>query len=51
MGRISQMIHFLNAEKFSKDATIYTHFYIDDVAKDIRKAYRKELKKENKTKK
>jgi len=46
MGRMTQMIVFLNSEKIP-NARGFTHFYIDDKAKEIRKKYRKSLKIED----
>ena len=55
MGRLTEMVDYLNRppEKFSTKVGVYdySHFMIDDKAKEVRRNYRAELRSvTNKTK-
>ena len=50
MGRLTQMIDYLNRdpEDFSKEFVIanYTHFTVTDKAREVRRKYRNQIKKD-----
>ena len=48
MGRLTEMIEFLNVDpkKLASSVVLFTHFYVNDTAKEVRKEYISELKKQ-----